>query len=76
MNPLHDVLPATWRKRLYACYALVGLVIGAVQAGYVASPEGQPTALTVALGVYAYLGIALGLTAASNTTIRDGGETP
>lgn len=65
-SPLTDVLPALWRKRLYALYALAGVGIGAVQVAYASLPGEQPTALTVTLAVYAYLGIGLGLTAASN----------
>lgn len=44
-------------------------MIGAIHVGYVAVPGAdQPVWLTVALAVYAYIGIAIGATAASNTT--------
>lgn len=65
MNPL-TYIPATVRQYVYVGYAVTGVLIGATQAGYLAAQAAQPVALTVALGVYAYLGIALGFTAASN----------
>lgn len=64
---LKDILPAALRKKVYAGYAVTGVGIGATQVGFVAAGADQPTALTVALAIYAYLGIALGFTAASNT---------
>ena len=66
-NPLEDIFGARVRGIVYAVFALVGLVIGSVQAAYSAMPDNDvPTVVTVALAVYAYLGIALGFTAASN----------
>lgn len=65
---LRDILPAARRRTVYAAYAVVGVLIGALQVGYTAASADQPTALTVALAVYAYVGIAIGATAASNTT--------
>lgn len=64
MNILIDVVPAKYRKYvIYAPFALIGLVLGAIglvtDASWVAD----------ALKVYAFVGAALGLTAASNTTI-------
>lgn len=76
MNPLTDIVPAVWRKRAYALYALLGVVISGTQVGYAATSNGQPEWLTVVLAVYAYLGVALGFTAASNTTaVTSDGET-
>ena len=66
MNPLVEVAPALWRRRLYLAYALVGLVVGGLQVGY-ATTGGDPEWLQVVLALVAYLGVALGLTAASNT---------
>lgn len=63
---LTDILPAATRKRVYAVYALVGVVLGAVQVAYL-NLAGQPQWLTVALAVYGFLGTALGVTAAANT---------
>lgn len=59
MNLLTDVVPAHVRKYLYALFALAGIIVGACQIAGVdvgKVPE-----------VLAYVGIALGLTAASNT---------
>ena len=67
-NPLEDIFGAKVRGRVYALFALMGVLIGAVQAAFTAVPGSDvPTAVTVALAVYAYVGIALGFTAASNT---------
>jgi hypothetical protein len=68
-NPLVNIFGPALRARLYAVYAVAGLVIGSVQAGYSAVADRGievPTSIQVALAVYAYLGIALGFTAASN----------
>lgn len=66
MNPL-TLIPAKWRKAFYATYAALGIGFGATQVGYATLPDAnQPTWLLVSLGVYAYVGTALGITAASN----------
>lgn len=70
-NPLTEIVPARARKGIYAGYAFAGLVVGATQVGYAAAEAGQPVWLTVTLAVYAFLGGALGFTAASNTPPRD-----
>lgn len=57
------------RAKLYLGFAVVGVALGAIQVGYGAASVDQPTWLTVALAVYVFAGPALGLTAASNTTI-------
>lgn len=59
MNPLTDIIPATARKWLYVAFAVAGLVLGVCQIIEVNTGK--------AAEVLAYLGIALGLTAASNT---------
>lgn len=70
MNPL-TLIPDHVRQIIYVAYSTVGVLIGAVQVGYVAVNAAQPAALTIALAVYAYVGIALGLTAASNVQRGD-----
>lgn len=58
MNPLTDIIPARYRRYVYAVYALAGLVVGALAVAGVdvgSAPD-----------VLAYLGIGLGVTAASN----------
>lgn len=65
---LNDILTPTIRRVIYAVYAIVGLVLGAVQVGVTAVPDGaQPAWLTVALAVYAFVGTGLGFTASANT---------
>lgn len=73
MNPLTDIIPARARKYVYAFWALVGLVLGAVQV-YVASQADptQPGWLNGALAVYAFVSTGIGATAASNTPNSDG----
>ena len=62
-------IPAIWRLRLYAVFVIVGVILGAVQVGTASLDNAsQPDWLTVALVVYAYLGTALGFTAAVNVT--------
>lgn len=67
---LRDVIPAAWRKPIYAAYALAGAIIGAVQVGYLSAEAGQPVWLTVTLAVYGFIGTAIGFTASANTPPR------
>lgn len=64
---LTDIIPAAWRQRVYAAYALVIVALGATQVGFVTAQIAQPVWLTVALATAAYLGVAIGAMAASNT---------
>lgn len=66
MNPLFESYPAA-RRYAYVLSFVVGLVLGGTQVGYAAAEVGQPTWLTVALAVYAFVAAGLGLTAAQNT---------
>jgi hypothetical protein len=59
-NPLTELLPAIWRRRLYVLYALAALVVGALTIGGIDVGKVPD--------VLGYLGGALGLVAASNTT--------
>lgn len=63
-NVLTDIIPARFRKYFYAAFALAGIVTGALA---VAGVDVGKTP-----DVLAYLGIALGLTAASN--VPDNGD--
>jgi hypothetical protein len=66
-NPLTDILPPAARKTVYFVYALIGFVFGAIQVGYGAAPHSAiPAWLKIALAVYAFVGTAIGATAASN----------
>ena len=64
---LKDIIPASWRKAVYAVYAVIGLVLGAWQVAQSPAPGWLITALTV----YGFVGTALGATAASNTDSGD-----
>lgn len=59
MTPLTDLLPAEYRKFLYAAYAIAGVIVGALAVAGVDVGK--------APDVIAYLGIAFGAVAASNT---------
>lgn len=63
MSILVDIIPAAWRKWIYAAYAVAGLVVGTVQVAL----EPDPAWIAPALAVLAYLAVPLGATAASNT---------
>ena len=62
-----DFIPASARRAVYATTALVGVLLGAVQVAYGAAEAGQPTWLTVALAVFAFLSGAVGFTARAHT---------
>lgn len=64
MNALNEIIPGTWRKPLYAIYALIGVIGGAIAVAY---GDAQPEWLTISTNVYLFVGGALGLTAAANT---------
>ena len=56
---LKDVIPAEWRRSVYALYAIAATVAGALAVGGVDTGQ-LPDVIT-------YLGIAIGFTAAANT---------
>ena len=65
---LTNIIPAAWRQRVYAAYALIIVLLGATQVGYVTAKVDQPVWLAIAVDVVAYLGVAIGVMAASNIT--------
>ena len=67
--PPRVALPPRVRAVIYQVYAGLGLLVGATQVGYSAADLGQPVWLVVVLAVYAFLGLGLGITAASNTDV-------
>ena len=73
---LKDILSPKYRKIVYTTYSLSGLLLGAIQVGFVAAAVAQPMALTVALAVYAYLGVGLGFVARANTPSQTPAEGP
>lgn len=56
------------RKIAYIVSTILGIALGALQVGFASANAGQPVWLTVALAVYAFIGGALGIQAATNTT--------
>lgn len=64
---LITALPETARRYIYSAYAVIGLALGATQVGFSAAEAGQPVWLVVAMAVFAFIGTALGFTAAQNT---------
>lgn len=71
MNPLTDIIPASARRYVYGLYVLAGVLLGALQTAGVSEVAG--VAVSTLLAVYAYLGVPLGATAASNVS-RPRGE--
>jgi hypothetical protein len=66
-NPLIDIFGAGTRRVIYFGYALIGLILGSAQAWMSAVESPLPTWFKGAFAVYAYVGGAIGLTAASNS---------
>lgn len=66
-NPLYDLVPANQRRRVYAIFALLGLIAGAVQIAFLAIDPDLPTWLNVSIVVYNFLSVPFGALAASNT---------
>lgn len=66
MNYLTDVMSPATRKKTYAWFASLGVILGGVQVGFAAAEAAQPVWLTVALAVYAFFGGAMGATANAN----------
>jgi hypothetical protein len=67
-NPLVGIFGARTRGFIYFAYALVGLLFGSVQAYLSAVDASTPTWVKGSVAVYAYVGIAIGATAASNAS--------
>lgn len=65
---LKDFIPASWRRKIYFVFALVGLILTSVQVGVATAEIAQPIWLTVSFPVYALWATAVGFTAQGNTT--------
>ena len=63
MPNLVDIIPAEWRKPIYAIYAVLGVILGAVQVAM----EPDPSWLMTTMAVYAFVGGAIGSVASANT---------
>lgn len=73
---LTDIIPAAWRARVYAVYALIGLALGVTQTVYLTTATAQPGWLTASLAVYAVVGTAIGSVAKANVPTQDPQPTP
>lgn len=71
---LLTLIPNEIRKYIYASYALVGIVLGAVFAGFGALGITAPDWLMVAQAVYGYIGTATNLVALGNVNSSETGE--
>lgn len=67
-------IPAIVRGPIYAVYAVLGVIVGAVQVAYLAIPGDDPLWLTVTGAVYLFLGGAIGYAAATNTPAAPSAE--
>lgn len=61
-----EMISGRTRLIAYMVFAVIGLALGSIQVGYAAAEAGQPVWLTVALAVYAYLGVGFGYTAGTH----------
>lgn len=64
---LKDIIPAEWRKPIYAAYAVIGFLLGSIAIAL----EPDPEWLLIASNVYAYAGAAIGWVAKSNTPVNE-----
>ena len=60
-------IPAAWRKPIYGAFAVLGVVIGAIQVGIAAIGAENPEWLLVVLAVFPFVAGAIGFTASANT---------
>ena len=67
-------IPAAFRKPLYGAFAVLGVVIGAIQVGFSAAEVGNPLWLNITLAVFPFLAGAVGFTASANTDTSVPGE--
>jgi len=63
---LTNIIPAAWRQRVYAIFALIAAAEGAMHTAYTTIGAADPKWLMIALAVTVYVGIAIGAVAASN----------
>lgn len=73
---MQDLIPPKVRKPLYAVYASIGVILGAIQVGIAAAEAVQPVWLTVAFAVFAFLGGAFGFTATAHTDTNRRNDRP
>lgn len=64
---ISSYIPASWRKPIYGAFAVVSVLIGAIQVGIAAVGSENPEWLLVVLAVFPFLATAVGFTASANT---------
>ena len=69
---ISSYIPAAWRKPIYGAFAVLGVVIGAIQVGFSAAEVGNPLWLNITLAVFPFLAGAVGFTASANTNNEPG----
>jgi hypothetical protein len=63
---LTDIIPAEWRKRVYAVYAALASLITVAEAVYLATQTPQPTWLVASAAAVVAIGAAIGSVAKAN----------
>lgn len=63
---LEEIVGGEVRRRLYAVYAFLGLVLGATQVAFLTGGVEEPTWLRVTFAVFVFVGTQFGFTAAAN----------
>ena len=69
---ISSYIPAAFRKPLYGAFAVLGVVIGAIQVGFAAAEAGNPLWLNITLAVFPFVAGAVGFTASANTNNEPG----
>lgn len=75
MNPLLQI-PARARAYVYSVYSAITVALGATQVGFLAAAAEQPTELTVALAVWSFIGVSIGITAATHVPAAPDAHNP
>jgi hypothetical protein len=70
-TPLTALFSPSIRQKIYVIYALIGVILGAIQIAYSSLQLTQPPWLVAVLAIFAFVGGPLGLTAASNVPKSD-----
>lgn len=65
---ISSYIPASFRKPLYGAFAVIGVIIGAIQVGFSAAEVGNPLWLNITLAVFPFVAGAVGFTASANTS--------
>lgn len=66
MKEILQAIPEKYRGNAYVWFGVLGVLLGAIAAGYATAGVALPVAVKVALGVYAFLGGPVAATAKAN----------